>query len=284
MKTIAIYHKDCTDGTAAAALVLRKYPDALLFPLGHGYEKHELDAVLAAAEKGDRILTVDCVIGAKEFLAAGHAVTSIDHHIGIEEEYKKLAQENPAYAFIFDNKHSGAGLAWVTLFPDEPMPELVKLVEDRDLWNWKFSPDTDNLTNRLWMYDNKPQEVLAFMFNPLESLKAEGKVITEYTNALVDRAFENIEPLEIKIGDYAIPFFNLTEFKSQLGNMLSTQHKGVVGLYSIQGMNLHISFRCLEEHKPSALEVAKLVNGGGHRNAAGAKMPLDQFYKSLVRK
>jgi len=284
MKTIAIYHKDCTDGTAAAAIVLRKYPEAILHPLGHGYEQSELSPIVASAEKGDRILTVDCVIGAKEFLAKGLPVTSIDHHIGIEEEYKKLAAENPLYTFIFDNKHSGAGLSWITLFPTEPVPELVKLVEDMDLWNWRFSPDTDNVTNRLWMFDNHPDQVLDFMNRPLSDLKKEGKVITDYKKAIIDRALAKAEPVQVKLGEHKVPFYNLTEFKSEFGNFLCAKHGGVVALYTIEAHHLRVSFRCLEQHNPSALEVAKLIGGGGHRNAAGAKMPLDLFYDSIIKK
>lgn len=284
MKTIAIYHKDCTDGTAAAAVVLRKYPDAILYPLGHGFEAHELSPIVASAEQGDRILTVDCVIGVREFLAAGHSITSIDHHIGAEAEYRQLAQENPAFTFIFDVKHSGAGLAWQYFFPNEPVPELVKLVEDRDLWNWKYSPDTDNLTNRLWMYDNKPAEVLRLMSEPLEGLMKEGSIISAYRDAIIQQTLKKTEPVKLKIGQYTVPFYDIASFiKSEMGNILCTQHKGVVALYTVENDYLRVSFRSLEEHVPSALDVAKLVGGNGHRNAAGAKMTLDDFYKAILR-
>ncbi|HEU0080634.1 MAG TPA: phosphoesterase [Candidatus Paceibacterota bacterium] len=283
MKTICIYHKDCTDGTAAAAIVLRKHPDAVLYPLGHGYDPRELEPILASVEKGDRILTVDCAIGAREFLAAGHAVTTIDHHVGAQGEYAKLAAENPAYTFIFDEKHSGAGLTWITLFPDEPMPELVKLVEDQDIWNWRYSPDTDNVTNRLWMLDNRPDEVLRLMFQPLDGLKKEGRAITEYKQALIQRAMAKAEPTQVMVGAFKVPFYNLTDFKSELGNLLCAKHGGTVALYTVEALHMRVSFRSLEAHTPSALDIAKLVGGNGHRNAAGAKMELDKFYGNIVR-
>jgi oligoribonuclease NrnB/cAMP/cGMP phosphodiesterase (DHH superfamily) len=284
MKTIAIYHKDCSDGTAAAALVLRKYPDAILYPLGHGYEIHELTPIVTSAEKGDRILTVDCVIGVKEFLAAGHQVTSIDHHVGVEQEYKQLAKDTPAFTFIFDTTHSGAGLTWNYFFPNEPVPELVKLVEDSDLWNWKYSPDTDNVTNQLWMYNNKPAEVLVLMNGSLETLKKNGAIIGSYKKAMIEQMVEKTEPVTIKIASHIVPFYDLSVFKSEVGHLLCEKHKGVVAIFTIENMYVRISFRCNEEHSPSALDVAKLINGGGHRNAAGARMSLDEFYKSIVRK
>jgi hypothetical protein len=36
MKTLCIYHKDCTDGAAAAAVVRHKYPDSELIAIDHG--------------------------------------------------------------------------------------------------------------------------------------------------------------------------------------------------------------------------------------------------------
>ena len=36
---------------------------------------------------------------------------------------------------------SGARLAWEFFQPDAPIPDLVRFVEDRDLWNWQY-PDS----------------------------------------------------------------------------------------------------------------------------------------------
>jgi uncharacterized protein len=159
MKTIAIYHKDCTDGTTAAAVVLRKFPEAKVFPLSHGFETHELEAILKEISLGDQIFTVDCVIGVPELLALGHKVTSIDHHIGIKEEMFELSRSNKDFTFIFDNDRSGASLTWITFFPDEKMPEVIKLVEDGDLWKGKYGKDTKDVANYLLKLANKPEEI-----------------------------------------------------------------------------------------------------------------------------
>ncbi|HVY56035.1 MAG TPA: hypothetical protein VHC46_09795, partial [Thermodesulfobacteriota bacterium] len=89
-KTIAIYHKDCSDGTTSAAVVSKKYPGALLFAMSHGATAEEIAELIAQTTPRDRVLTVDCVIGAKEFLAAGRKVTSIDHHASVRDEYMAL--------------------------------------------------------------------------------------------------------------------------------------------------------------------------------------------------
>jgi uncharacterized protein len=281
MKTIAIYHKDCTDGTSAAAVVLRAYPDAMLFPLGHGHEAHEIEEIVKQAAPGDRILTVDCVIGVKELLAAGHSVTSLDHHAGVEAEMRELAASDPRFVFIFDNSKSGASLAWSHFFPNEEVPELIKLVEDLDLWKWKYSPVTEQVTGRAWMFENDPKKMLEVMQGPLDQIKKEGAVIAEYKKKSIERALDSLEPVTMRIGEWNIPLFNSTLFKSEIGNILSLKHGGAVGIYSIKGDHLTVSFRSTDVHTPSALDIAKAVGGSGHRNAAGARIALPVFAKSI---
>ena len=46
-KVVVIYHKDCIDGTTAAAVVLRRFPEAKLFPLSHDPSVDDLEKVLA---------------------------------------------------------------------------------------------------------------------------------------------------------------------------------------------------------------------------------------------
>lgn len=282
MKTIAIYHKDCTDGTTAAAVVLKKYPDAQVFPLSHGFEPHELEPILQLAEKGDRILTVDCILGVKEFLAKGFEVLSLDHHIGIKEEMAELARTNKKFTFVFDNSKSGASLSWTYLFPQEPMPEIIKYVEDVDLWNWKYGNDSKEIGNSMFLLTNKPEEVLKLFSSPLDSIKRDGKAISAYTTYIVKEATEKTEPIYISISGHKVPFYNITTLKSESGNVLSQIRNEAVGLFSIDGHKVKISLRCLDGHKPTALDLAQALGGGGHVKAAGAGMPLTDFIKSIV--
>jgi oligoribonuclease NrnB/cAMP/cGMP phosphodiesterase (DHH superfamily) len=281
-KTVAIYHKDCTDGTTAAAIVLRKYPDALVIPLSHGFEQEEINAVLKQINQGDQVFTVDCVIGVKELLAAGHKVTSLDHHAGAYEEYLQLAKENPAFTYIFDNKKSGSSLSWSYFFPNEEVPELVKLVEDADLWNWKYGDDTKFINNYLFMYMNQPLETLNFMKSSLDQIKRDGAVIARYSDIIINHDTVHTAPVMVKVGDYTVPFYNVTNNKSAAGNILTKVAEKAVGLFTIDGPILKISFRSLDGQSPSSLDIAKVLGGGGHRNSSGAAMKLETFLTSIV--
>ena len=283
MKTIAIYHKNCNDGTTAAAVVLRRYPDAIVTPMAHSFVPEEIAPIVASAALGDRILTVDCVIGAKEFLAAGHNVTSIDHHAGIQEEYTKLAADNPAYTFVFDNAKCGASLSWATLFPGEPMPELIKYIEDVDLWKWQYKPDSKYVNNYIFLLANKPEEVLPLLDKPLDDVKRDGSIVARYSDLMIANDTRENEPVDVMVGGHSVPFYNITSNKSDAGNILCTLRGCAVGLFTIDGPKLAISFRSLDGQSPSAFELAKALGGGGHRNAAGARMTLEHFIQSIKK-
>ena len=282
MKTIAIYHKDCTDGTTAAAVVLRKYPDALVFPLSHGHTSEELSAILEKIEKGDRVFTVDCIIGVNELLAAGHAVTSLDHHIGAEKAARELEASNKAFTFVFDNDKSGASLAWSYFFPDEKIPELVLLVEDRDLWRHKYGQRTKAASNFLFMLTNKPDEVAKLLNAPIDGVLRDGTVLARSEEISIDHKFKTTEPILVRVDKYEILFYNATSYRSDLGNAFAVKNAKAVGLFSITGGSVHISFRSLDGQSPNALELAKALGGGGHNNAAAASMKLSDFIKSIV--
>jgi uncharacterized protein len=284
MKTIVIYHKDCTDGTTAAAVVLRKYPDAKVFPLSHGFEPHELEPVLKEAEEGARILTVDCVIGVRDFLDKGFSVTSIDHHIGIKDEMIELAVKDKRFTFIFNNDKSGASLTWSTLFPEKEIPEIIRLVEDGDLWKGTYGKDTKNVGNYLFMLANKPEEMGKLFDAPLDDIRNKGAVISEYSDYLTAHAVKTTEPLTVAIGEHHVPFYNITFNKSEACNQLAKLRHQTVGLFSIDGEKVKISFRSLDGQNPSALDLAKVLGGGGHVKASGAGMKLEDFIKSIVRK
>lgn len=276
MKTICLYHKDCNDGTTAVAVVMKKYPDTVAFPISHGYSQEDIAPALAVASAGDRILLVDSALGLSEFLDAGHEVTIIDHHVGIEADIKNLAETNPKVTYIFDNDKSGASLTWATLFPDEPAPDIVRYVEDVDLWKWQLGDDSKHVNNYLYLFQNQPEEVMKMFDQNLDVIKEKGAVITQYADKEIDKVSQTLGQI-IQIGDYSVPAFNITVYESACGNILSGQTGQAVILYTIKGDEVKMSLRSKDDQTPSALDIAKILGGGGHRNASGAKMSLGDF-------
>lgn len=278
---IGIYHKSCNDGTAAAAVLLKKFPQAQLFPLGHNYVLTDLDPIRNIKEI-DEIYFVDCAIGINELLAVAKKVTVIDHHISIKEELDALAKDGKIN-YIFDNKKSGSSLAWSYFFPAEPIPEIIKYVEDSDLWNWAYGETTKYVTNYLSLNMNMPEVFLSLFGENIEHIKKDGSIITRYADSNIERIMREVRPIKLKIGDHEVFAYNVTMYQSAVGNNLSKQIGGVVTMFTIKGEKVKLDFRCGDGHEPSAIDLATLLGGGGHRNASGAEVPLVKFLEMIVR-
>lgn len=278
MKDILVtYHKDCIDGTAAAAVVLRKFPNAKLFPLAHAYTQQDIEPILASLEPDTACYTVDCGLGVKEFLNAGHAVITLDHHIGGKESFEAIAQENRNYTYVFDNAKSGTSLAWSYFFPDEPQPDVVKYVEDADLWLWRYGKETKDVNNYISMFRNDPPAMLGLIEGDLSDIRSRGEVISMYADKEIAEQI-TLPAVDIKIGEYVVPAFNITSYQSASGNTLSEKLGKAVAMFTIRGDEVKCSFRSKDHHEPTSLELAQLLGGGGHKNAAGATIPLRQFF------
>lgn len=279
---VGIYHKNCTDGTAAAAILLRKFPDIKLFPLVHSHTEDDLEHIHRVAGEGGEIYFVDFAAGVEEFLDKGHDIIVLDHHIGIKEKMEKLADENKKLTYIFNNDKSGASLAWSYFFGNEKEPEIIKYIEDSDLWTGNYGDDTKYVTNYLSMFTNSPEQMLKFIESDITEIKEKGEIIAQYADNQIDRLTESIQEIKLRIGEFIIPAYNITIYESSVGNKLSKIHDKAVAMFTIKGDSVNFSFRGEDDNNPTALELAKLIGGGGHKNAAGANIPLKDFLNMII--
>ena len=277
-----IYHKDCIDGTTAAAVVLKKYPNAQTFPLAHNYSSEEIETVLSCTEPSAHIYIVDSTLGLTEFLERGHTVTVIDHHISEHTRVLEITKEYTGLTYVFDNEKSGASLSWAYLFPEIPAPALIPHVEDNDLWKKMLGEQTEHIVNYLSLWNNDPHHTVALFDEPLESLIAQGRVLTLSAHSMVGRLIL-LEPITLRIENHDVLAYNITNYQSACGNALAHQNGMAVALYTILGNQVKFSFRSEASHEPSALKLAMSLGGGGHRNASGATIPLDNFIERIVR-
>ncbi|MDM7273936.1 DHH family phosphoesterase [Sulfurihydrogenibium azorense] len=284
MKTVCIYHKNCTDGTTAAAILLLKYPDCKLFPLDHNYREEEFQPILDEVDKDTTVYIVDFSIKQPFFeklVSKAKEVINIDHHISAKDMIEEFTKKYNNFKLVFDNDKSGASLTWKYLFGSNP-PDIVKYVEDKDIWKWEFGDTTKYVNDYLFLYTNKPQELRQLLDKDINEIIEKGKIINQYTTYLIDSFVEKSKDLYIQIGSYKVRAYNTGLFQSEIGNKLSTLHNEAVCLFSINGDYVKLSFRSLDHHNPSALDLAKMLNGGGHRNAAGASMSLKEFCNILL--
>lgn len=284
IQPICIYHKDCSDGTAAAAVFLRKFPKGKTFPFAYGYSQEDAEQVLSFLKPDTVVYTLDCTILAKECLEKGNTVISLDHHIGIFEEMTEFAKNKQNYTYIFNNDLSGATVTWTYFFPDEQIPRWLELVQDVDLWTNKFE-ESKYFVNWSYMQTNNPEKLL-FLFdgeNGLNECLEKGKSLEDLNQFYIKAFQEKAKPLFITYKNYVIPAYNSTFLQSALANILTDHELGVSIIFSVKGDRVRMSVRSIKDSKISALEVAQVFGGGGHRNAAGCEISIFDFVKTISK-
>ncbi len=279
---IGVFHGGCTDGTTAAAVLLKRFPHAKVFPLSHDYDKKTFKHILSLLDKNTSVYTVDCVIGVKDFLKKASRVISIDHHATMREEMEELAKKNNKFTYIFRNDRSGASLSWEYFFPKKKIPRVIRLVQDFDIWQWKYGEITKYAVAYLYTLQDNPEKIKQYFSGNLKKLLQTGKIYTDYDEYNIAEYIKKYDPVMLKIGAYRIPAFNCHMYEDQLGNRLSKKHGGAVGIFRIRGKKVNISFRSHDKQNPSAFELAKLCGGGGHRNSSAARIPLKKFLKMII--
>ncbi|MBA2482789.1 MAG: hypothetical protein H0V44_19160 [Planctomycetes bacterium] len=129
-RPLCIYHKNCLDGSASAAIVGRKEPDCEFLAMQYGQKPPQvLDRVVYIVDFG---LPLERMRAIK---AQAKEVVWIDHH----------ASHLPVRAALgwgtLDTSECGASLTWKCLFPQAPPPPVIAYIKDKDLWTWQL-PDS----------------------------------------------------------------------------------------------------------------------------------------------
>jgi len=181
----------------------------------------------------------------------------------------------------FDMNRSGCGLAWDYFNPDTPRPYIVDYVEDRDLWRWEM-PDSEAVNALIWVTERElgVWEELStnMMNNGLEDLIERGKLLLRYRNKIVDQAVENARDVEFPLrgngraGTAVVPTCCASIHMSEVGNRLAEDRPFPVVWFQTREGDYLYSLRS-NDRGMDVSEVAKGYGGGGHRHAAGFRLP-----------
>lgn len=292
---ICLYHFPCDDGFASAWVARRKWPDVAMAPTNYGLALPEIDVA------GKNILIADFSYKPDvlaDFVRRGaKSIVMLDHHKTAEADLKDFKVEmcggakfcasdmegmfrdmaeldRPPIVARFDMQRSGASLTWEFCFPDEPMPNLIAAIEDRDLWRFAL-PATRaiSLLLRSYPYD----------FEVWGDLIAKGAISAAERGLEIERFYDQkiaeiIPTATLKdIGKWkGVPTaYAPYAFASDVAHELLKAHPMapfaavVVDAYGGRTYSLRS-----EDARQDVSEVAKQFGGGGHRNAAGFRMPL----------
>ncbi len=290
---LCIYHGNCDDGFGAAWAIWRRWGYEVAYvpgvygkdPVGvegrnvlmvdFSYKRPVIDAMAQVAKS---IVIIDHHKTAEADLApfifkpgkeVDHAVRAenVDDLLG----YNAMSGWPPVIAW-FDMQQSGARMAWdfAHHIPhNDPPPNLISLIEDRDLWRFSYGDRTKRFSAALRTYP-MTFETWNEMACRVDDLVAEGESILRAHNANIQKFIA--DAYWDYVGGYFVPVVNVPyHYASDVAHaMLSQFHEAAFTACWFRrgdGM-IQWSLRS-EDGRMDVSEIAKKLGGGGHRNAAG---------------
>jgi uncharacterized protein len=277
---LIIYHNYCPDGFCAAFIAHKRYPEAVLMPRDHGLEPPYEEVT------GKDVLVLDFSWRTREqnleLAKRAKSFRILDHH--------KTAQavlEGLDFA-TFDMNRSGAGLTWDYLFGKDrdlaitplrcscrgelrqrPRPWYVDYVEDRDLWR-KVLPNTDEVNAYIMSleYSLKDWEKLDHLDADFAAKFGQGALrqIEHYVREALPHGQKGVLAGYPALIVNAL-YLNISEVAGELAKLCD----GIgIGYFERGDGIMQFSLRSRNDVDVSA--IAKLMGGGGHKNAAGFQL------------
>jgi oligoribonuclease NrnB/cAMP/cGMP phosphodiesterase (DHH superfamily) len=270
MKAIQIfYHADCLDGFGGAYAAWKKFGDSADYhPIKYGHEP-PLEEI-----RGKEVYFIDFCYPQEtmdHILAEAGSLVVLDHHEGIREVVKSMPNH------VYDDKRSGATIAWDYFHPDTPVPELLEHIQDEDLYTFKL-PDTRAINLYLNFSDDFSFAFWDEVSNRLEDtaerekLLAEAKVHLQIFNQLVKISVESAHPINFE--GHTVLLANsapIKTIKSAIGSELTKKMPPFALVASVHPKGLGFSIRGDGSVDVSA--IARKYGGNGHPKSSGFHIP-----------
>ena len=295
-ETMCIYHGNCADGFGAAWVVRKALGSDVEFVAGiYGQEppdvagkdvvivdfSYKYDILAALARKANSVIVLDHHKSAAEDLARFESF-----HAGVEEDTRRddgatllgwktahvmaNSQNGPTIACCFDMNRSGAMLAWDHYFPNQEPPQLLRHIEDRDLWLFKLE-GTREIQANLFSYP--------YDFEVWDQLVAADVLTLVSDGAAIERKHHKdvaelvgVTKRRLKIGGFDVPVASLPYTLTSDAGHLMAQGEPFAACYWDTPTGRVFSLRSTDEGIDVS-EIASQYGGGGHRNASGFRVP-----------
>lgn len=276
------FHSNCFDGFGAAFSAWMKFGnDAKYIPVSYG-EKSITD-ILFNAE--DELYIVDFSVSNEEFEELSSLVSKVvmlDHHKTALERFTGLSPyPDPVFKHgsentyvYFNMNESGALMAWKYFHSEKPVPQLIKWVSDRDLWQFKLEGTKEahayiaahKRDFDLWYDMMIDMEVAS---DPI--LKA-GRMLLQQQDITVDMICK--KSYFTNIAGYSVPVVNSTSHWSEVGNELVKKYPEAPFAASYADQPDGTRMFSLRSSGFDVSSIAQLFGGGGHKQAAGFRVPI----------
>lgn len=276
-RPLVIYHgHGCPDGFASALAAWLFYEgQAEFLGLDHGDIRSVADLPDVT---GRAVYILDFSFSAeilRDIDARAAKLVMLDHHKSAAEHLTGFACRCGVVHFDMDK--SGSRLAWEFFQRDRPLPDLVRFIEDRDIWTWQY-PESAGFLAALDMerFDFAHWATIAsFDARQLQAFMARGQAMDEKFNKLAADIAEGAQPLVFN-GQHGLMVNAPGVFHSVVGDILSKK-TGTFALMWCAGKGGTVKAGLRSQRNFDCIALARSMGGGGHAQACGFKMGVNQL-------
>lgn len=283
VERVCYYHAGCPDGFGAAFAAWRAWGAR-----GRSVARGHDDPFDVLAHEGDHVVFADIALRnplLRDLGEVAKELVVLDHHWSARQHFESDPQlaiflAGRGHRVLFDLEHSGAVLAWRYFHPVEPEPDLLRYVEDQDLWAWKL-PESEAVNAAIGSYPRELEVWDELARRPWQELAREGVPIVRAMQSEVARALRFAHPL--RIGGLQLEAVNSLHHRSHIGHALAERAAfgtRAAAVYRFVGGRVDVSLYSIGEFQVAA--VAERYGGGGHRNAAGFSVSLAEWLARFV--
>ena len=282
---LCIYHNADHDGRGSAAIVKSVYPDVEFCGFDHGMEL-PIDKI----SRHDKIIICDIALPVNYMFELNEKIdlTWIDHHVSVINEYDDLMADGKHKPIKGIRKVGTASieLTWNYYYPDQEVPEGIKLLALNDLY------DLRDERVRPFEYAvqahgvNRPGDDIwvRLMKNEvnIEKMVEQGRAILSWVKM---RNFRLVRTMgfESELNGMKCLCANMPHGYSEFFNDAENLEKYdfLVNFYINKSGRWKMTFYANKPHI-DATKLAEIFGGGGHKGAAGAL--LDELPTFLNRR
>jgi oligoribonuclease NrnB/cAMP/cGMP phosphodiesterase (DHH superfamily) len=313
MNPLVIYHANCTDGFGAAYAAWAKLgDDAEYLPMHYNQKldpskvQYEDRDVYVLDFSFDRETTERLLDAASQFIWLDHHKTAFEmwcpkheHEKFVQTEAIPRSGAKPVGCHItLDNNKSGALLAWEYFHPGADVPELAKLIDDRDRWQFKLGGSREfHAGVNMRPFSFREWHLLTPLGTSdsgrnLADVMGKGRAALEVYRKQTMESAAKAKPCSVPHPDVGGYEHNPWEWSdggfwhapglavntpnniSEVGHELATASGtyGLVWYYDGSTGKANCSLRSEGDYDVSA--IARCFGGGGHKNAAGFQIDM----------
>lgn len=279
---LILYHgRNCPDGFASALAAWLFYEGKAEFlGLDHGDIKTVAD--LPALENR-AVYILDFSFSPeimRDIEARAAKLVLLDHH---KSALDKLSGFVCRCGVVhFDMSKSGSRLAWEFFLPEHAMPDLVRFVEDRDIWAWQY-PESASFLAALDMEPfefERWQQIASFDAVQLSNFMVRGQAMDEKFSKLASGIAENAQAVNFN-GQSGLMVNAPGVFHSLVGDLLCKKSGTFALLWTADKQGV-IKVGLRSQRGFDCIPLAESMGGGGHAQACGFKMGVDRLPELLA--